>query len=177
MDDHTHDPTVAPPERGTPTGWLPEDGHWEHGTLRRATVHGVRLYNAGEFHESHDCFEDEWYNYGRGNAESRFLHGMVQVAAGAYKHFDFEDSEAQSASGGRTGSGNDDGMRSLFRTALQYFHGLPNDFYGVDLLDVRTVLTNALEDPTALHGWQVRLDGGTPTAREEDFAYVESLEH
>jgi len=33
---------------------------------------------------------------------------MVQVAAGAYKHYDFVD---------------DDGMRSLFRTALQYFQG------------------------------------------------------
>jgi len=35
---------------------------------------------------------------------------MVQVAAGAYKHYDFVD---------------DDGMRSLFRTALQYFQGCP----------------------------------------------------
>jgi hypothetical protein len=102
---------------------------------------------------------------------------MVQVAAGAYKHFDFEDSEAQSASGSRTESGGDAGMRSLFGTALQYFQGVPNDFYGVDLLDVRTVLTNALNDPTELHGWQIRLDGTTPTAREEDFLYAESLEH
>ena len=162
MDDHTRDPSVGPPTSGTPTGWHPDRDVWEHATLRRATVHGVRLYNAGEFHESHDCFEDEWYNYGRGNAESKFLHGMVQVAAGAYKHFDFED---------------DDGMRSLFDTALQYFRGLPNDFYGVDLLDVRTVLTNALNDPEELHGWQIRLDGATPTAREEDFVYAESLEH
>ncbi|MFB6308920.1 MAG: DUF309 domain-containing protein, partial [Haloarculaceae archaeon] len=100
MDDHTTDPSVAPPSRGEPTGWLPDRDRWEHDTLRRATVHGVRLYNGGEYHGSHDCFEDEWYNYGRGTTESAFLHGMVQVAAGAYKHFDFED---------------DDGMRSLFR--------------------------------------------------------------
>jgi hypothetical protein len=177
MDDHTRDPSVGPPDAGAPTGWHPDRREWEHATLRRATVHGVRLYNAGEFHESHDCFEDEWYNYGRGRAESKFLHGMVQVAAGAYKHFDFENSEAQSASGSRTGSGGDAGMRSLFETALQYFQGVPNDFYGVDLLDVRTVLTNALNDPAELHGWRIRLDGTTPTAREEDFQYVESLEH
>jgi predicted metal-dependent hydrolase len=122
----------------------------------------VRLYNAGEFHESHDCFEDEWYNYGRGRPESKFLHGMVQVAAGAYKHYDFED---------------DDGMRSLFRTALQYLQGVPNDFYGVDLLDVRTVVTNALSDPTALDGWQIRVDGERQAASEEDFQYAESLDH
>jgi predicted metal-dependent hydrolase len=87
---------------------------------------------------------------------------MVQVAAGAYKHYDFE---------------NDDGMRSLFRTALDYFRGVPHDFYGVDLLDVRTVMTNALEEPDSLDGWRIRLDGATPTATDADFAYAESLEH
>ena len=113
MSDHTRDPTIGQPESVNPTGWDPKTGEWDHGTLRRAVVHGVRLYNAGEFHESHDCFEAVWYNYGSGTTESAFLHGMVQVAAGAYKHFDFED---------------DDGMRSLFRTALQYLHGeLQND--------------------------------------------------
>ena len=162
MDDHTRDSSVDPPATGSPTGWRPGDEVWEHATLRRALVHGVRLYNSGAYHESHDCFEDEWYNYGRGSAESMFLHGMVQVAAGAYKHVDFE---------------NDDGMRSLFRTALQYFHGLPGDFYGVDLREIRTVVTNALEDPSELDGWRIRLDGERPVAREEDFAYAEALEH
>ncbi|WP_049970181.1 DUF309 domain-containing protein [Haladaptatus cibarius] len=162
MDDHTRDPTAdPPPAQLTPAGWLPEKELWEHGTLRRAVIHGVRLFNSGEFHESHDCFEDEWYNYGNGSTESAFLHGMVQVAAGAYKHFDFED---------------DDGMRSLFRTALQYLHGVPRDFYGVDVTDVRTKMTNALSDPTVLHGWKIPLDGEFPTAREEDFSYAESLE-
>jgi hypothetical protein len=60
MDDHTRDDTVGPPPAGEPTGWLPEENRWKHGTLRRATIHGVRLYNSGEFHESHDCFEDVW---------------------------------------------------------------------------------------------------------------------
>jgi hypothetical protein len=161
MDDHTTDQSVGPPARGTPTGWLPAEGRWEHDTLRRATVHGVRLFNAGEFHESHDCFEDEWYNYGSGTTESAFLHGMVQVAAGAYKHFDFED---------------DGGMRSLFETALQYLHGVPRDYYGVDVLDVRETMTRALDDPTALHGWEIELDGTHPTADASDFGYAESLE-
>jgi predicted metal-dependent hydrolase len=159
MDDHTRDPSVGPPV-GDPTGWR-DDGRWEHATLRRAVVHGVRLYNSNEYHESHDCFEDEWYNYGRGSVESKFLHAMVQVAAGAYKHFDFE---------------NDEGMRSLFRTSLQYFQGVPGDFYGVDVLDVRTTLTNALDDPTALHGWQIKLDGDWPEATPGDFDYADGLE-
>ncbi|WP_255149411.1 DUF309 domain-containing protein [Halorarius halobius] len=163
MDEHTSDPDVPPPTRGDPAGWLGTDttSGWEHATLRKATVHGVRLFNAGKYHESHDCFEAEWYNYGRGTTESKFLHGMVQVAAGAYKHYDFED---------------DDGMRSLFETALQYLQGVPSDFYGVDLLDVRTVVTNALSDPAVLDGWCIELDGGRPTATAEDEAYAERLE-
>jgi predicted metal-dependent hydrolase len=160
MDEHTRDPSVDPPRSGDPTGWR-DDGQWEHATLRRATIHGVRLYNSGEFHESHDCFEDEWYNYGNRTTESAFLHGMVQVAAGAYKHFDFED---------------DNGMRSLFETALQYFHDVPRDFYGVDMLDIRTRLTNALDNPTELHGWRITLDNEHPKAREEDTEYASSLQ-
>ncbi|WP_232685954.1 DUF309 domain-containing protein [Halobacterium zhouii] len=160
MDDHTRDDSVGPPADGNPTGWLPERARWEHGTLRKAVGHGVRLYNSGEFHESHDCFEAEWYNYGSGTTESAFLHGMVQVAAGAYKHFDFED---------------DSGMRSLFETALQYLEGAPADFYGVDLPAVRGTLRAALEDPTALHGWQIPLDGRRDEAGPVDEAYAEAL--
>ncbi|MHB9286094.1 DUF309 domain-containing protein [Halobacteriales archaeon Cl-PHB] len=159
MDDHTRDPTVPPPS-GDPAGWR-ADGRWEHATLRKAVVHGVRLFNDGAYHESHDCFEHEWYNYGRGTDESRFLHGMVQVAAGTYKHVDFED---------------DAGMRSLFRTALDYLTGLPTDYYGVDLLTVRTRLTNADADPSVVEGWQIPLDGDTPRAGPEDYAVAESFE-
>jgi predicted metal-dependent hydrolase len=164
MDEHTRNDGVGPPISGSPTGWhegRAESNGWEHGTLRRAVVHGVRLYNSGEYHESHDCFEAEWYNYGRGSVESKFLHGMVQVAAGAYKHFDFE---------------NDDGMRSLFETALQYLRDVPDDFYGVDVLDVETTITNALDDPTTIHGWAIRLDGEFPEARPVDFEFAEGLE-
>lgn len=161
MDDHTRDPTVDPPAIGSPTGWLQDAGHWEHDTLRRATRHGIRLYNDGAFHESHDCFEIEWYNYGNGTIESAFLHGMVQVAAGAYKHFDFED---------------DAGMRSLFTTARQYLHGVPGDFYGVDVNDVRNALTDAMTNPTYLEDWKITLDGARPLATHDDYAYAAALD-
>jgi len=160
VDDHTTDPEVPPPVRGQPAGWLPDEGRWEHDTLRRATVHGVRLYNAGDYHEAHDCFEDEWYNYGRGTTESAFAHGMVQVAAGAYKRFDFED---------------DAGMESLFETALQYLDGVPADYYGVDVTNVRATLAAALDDPAVLDGWRIELDGDTPGADRWDRAYAEQL--
>ena len=158
MDDHTHDPSVAPPLAGEPTGWNPETGFWDHGTLRLAVIYGVRFFNVGDYHASHDCFEDEWYNYGSGTVESAFLHGMVQVAAGVYKHVDFE---------------NDSGMRSLFETALQYLGGLPADFYGVDLTDIRTTLQRALDEPTIVEGWQLTVDGETPIAQESDRRYLD----
>ena len=49
MDDHARDDSVGP--AGNPTGWR-ADGQWEHATLWRAVVHGVALYNDGEFHAS-----------------------------------------------------------------------------------------------------------------------------
>ncbi|ELZ02709.1 DUF309 domain-containing protein [Natrialba asiatica] len=161
MDEHTNDPSVDPPPNA-PTGWITREdgGCWEHATLRRATVHGVRLFNDGAFHESHDCFEAEWYNYGRGTVESSFCHGMVQVAAGVYK---------------RIGFANNDGLRSLFRTALQYVQGVPRDFYGVDLLDVRTVLTNAIDTPERVDEWQIRLDNDYPTADPADYEFAAAL--
>lgn len=160
MDEHTQDPTVPPPP-GNPAGWRPDTGQWDHATLRRAVVHGVRLYNSGAYHPSHDCFEMEWYNYGHGTTESAFLHGMVQVAAGSLK---FDEAE------------NVQGLRSLFETALQYLHGTPRDYYGVDVLEVRTELTTALDDPAAITGYQIRLDGDQPTAREVDYEYAADLE-
>ncbi|WP_306058457.1 DUF309 domain-containing protein [Natronococcus wangiae] len=164
MTEHTRDHTVAPPITGSPTGWNSDRGEsngWEHGTLRRAVVHGVRLFNDRAFHESHDCFEAEWYNYGRGTTESAFLHGMVQVAAGAYKRADFDD---------------DGGMRSLFETALQYLQDVPSDYYGVDAVEVRATLENALEDPSRIDGWRIPLDGDRPTARPIDYEFAADLE-
>lgn len=164
MDDHTRDNTVGPPTSGNPTGWDASQGPsngWEHGTLRRAVIHGVRLYNAREYHEAHDCFEAEWFNYGSGSTESAFLHGMVQVAAGAYKRVDFES---------------DDGMRSLFETALEYLRGVPDDFYGVDVADVRATLRAALDDPSAIDGWQISLDGACPEAYPADYEYAERID-
>ena len=191
MDEHTMDPTVGPPV-GNPSGWcegpLPDDvdeaafwdadGYWRHATLRRAVVHGVRLFNSGAYHESHDCFEDEWYNYGSGTTESAFLHGMVQVAAGTLKYVgtDANSGKAGGKSRDPVHRGDVDGMRSLFRTALQYLQDVPRDFYGVDVLDVRTKLTNARAAPSVLDGWRIQLDGGRPTARPVDYAFVEDLE-
>jgi len=67
-------------------------------------------------------------------------------------------------------------MRSLFSTALQYLEGVPADFYGVDVDDVRATIAAARDDPSALEGWQIRLDGQRPEVREADYAHVETIE-
>jgi predicted metal-dependent hydrolase len=64
-------------------------------------------------------------------------------------------------------------MRSLFETALQYLHGVPSDYYGVDVLEVRTTLAKAVNDPTVVDGWQIKLDGGRSKARPEDYSSLE----
>ena len=164
MDEHTRDPGVPPP-LGNPSGWQRHPsgrgGYWEHATLRRAVDHGVRLFNAGAYHEAHDCFEYEWYNYGAGSTESAFLHGMVQVAAGALKHADFED---------------DGGMRSLYETAAEYLAGVPADFYGVDVEAVRAHVVEARETPSAIERFAISLDGERPTARDRDYEHVSGIE-
>jgi predicted metal-dependent hydrolase len=158
MRDHTSLAEVPPPS-GNPTGWDPEQG-WEHATLRRAVVHGVRLFNAGAFHDAHDCFEDEWYNYGQGRTESRFCHGMVQVAAAGLKRE----------------SGDPAGVDSLVGTALTYLRGVPADFYGVDVRAIRHVLKDAQSDPERFEDWQLTLDGDQPVAGPAEYAYVDGLE-
>lgn len=162
MSEHTRDPSVDPPPDGrAPAGWVPEQNRWRHDTLRRATCHGVKLFNDGAYHAAHDCFEDEWYNYGNGTTESAFAHGMVQVSAGAYKYHERD---------------NVGGMRSLFETATQYLRGTPVDFYGVDVLAVRTALENARTDSSVLDGWYLTLDGREPMATEVDYAYAAGLD-
>ena len=161
MDDHTRDPTVQPPPAGQdPPGWMAAEGRWAHDTLRQATIHGVRLANAGEYHEAHDCFEDEWFNYGNGTMEKSFLQGMTQVAAGAYKYTGFDNSA---------------GLRKLFDSAHGYLEGIPDQFYGVAVAALRDDIEAIRYNPQQVESLQIALDGRYPTAREEDLGYAASL--
>lgn len=157
MAEHTRDPTVAPPD-GDPTGW---DGEaWAHPTCRRAIEHGVRLFNDAAYHPAHDCFEAEWYGYGRGTAEATLLQGLVQIAAGAYK-----ETLDQSA-----------GRRSLLTTALGYLEDVPADSYGLDVPAVRRDAARAKLDGEHVADWTITLDGRVPVADDDDYAYAAALE-
>ena len=158
MDEHTRDRSVGPPPAGqSPPGWLPEERRWEHDTLRKATIHGVRLVNEGEYHEAHDCFEDEWFNYGNGTMEKSFLQGMTQVAAGAYKY---------------TGFDNEAGLRKLMDSAHGYLVGIPARYYGVDVESLRTDITAIRHKPARVETLEISIDGRYPTAREADIEYA-----
>jgi len=85
---------------------------------------------------------------------------MVQLAAGAYKHFYYE---------------NDTGMARLFGTSLTYLRDVPDDFYGVDVPVVRNLLRDGLDDSTSLEDGQIRLDGAYPTVRRVDREFIESI--
>jgi predicted metal-dependent hydrolase len=161
MDEHTRDKSVEPPPTGqNPSGWLPTENRWEHDTLRQATIHGVRLTNAGDYHEAHDCFEDEWFNYGNGTLEKSFLQGMTQVAAGAYKY---------------TGFDNTAGLRKLLDSAHGYLVGVPADFYGVDVAALRDDILAIRRDPSRADSLLIAIDGQYPSAREVDLGYAASL--
>jgi hypothetical protein len=44
------------------------------------------------------------------------------------------------------------------------------------VLEVRTTVTNALEDPVVLEGWKIPLDGDVPDATPADFDYADRLD-
>jgi hypothetical protein len=57
-----------------------------------------------------------------------------------------------------------------------YLRGVPDDFYGVDVDDVRATLRAALDDPAALDGWQISLDGARTEAYPADYEYAERID-
>jgi hypothetical protein len=53
---------------------------------------------------------------------------------------------------------------------------VPDDYYGVDVAEIRDRLRAALDDPTVIEGWQLSLDGQRPTAYDVDYEYAERLD-
>lgn len=133
---------------------------WEYQELRVATVHGVALFNTGRYHPSHDCFEAAWYNFGAGSAESAFLHGMAQVAAGMHKLTAHENSA---------------GFVSLWKTARTYLQPHPSTYYGVDMDDLRQLLTAGVSNPDPISSPQLMLDGDVPIADESTARYLNQV--
>lgn len=80
---------------------------------------GVALFNAGEYFEAHEVWEELWL---AASGDQRiFLQGLIQLAA-ALHHF---------------GRGNLLGMRSLLAAGLAKLDGFPDAHWGIDVAKLR----------------------------------------
>src|SRR5581483_2202811 len=76
---------------------------------------GVLLFNAGDYFEAHEVWEDLWAE-SHGPAR-RFYQGLIQAAVGLC-HF---------------GNGNLGGAAKLYRSSRDYMDGLGERFFGLDV--------------------------------------------
>jgi len=91
-------------------------------------IAGIDLYNAGEFHASHDAWEDRWMGE-VGPDEKLFLQAMIQSAV-AFHHLQI----------GRPGA-----ARRMYQMAKEKFTRLGKDvFMSLDLIDYQAQLDVAL---------------------------------
>jgi predicted metal-dependent hydrolase len=91
-------------------------------------IAGIDLYNAGEFHASHDAWEERWMGE-VGPDEKLFLQAMIQSAV-AFHHLEI----------GRPGA-----ARRMYQMAKEKFARLGKRvFMSLDLEDYQAQLDNAL---------------------------------
>jgi len=95
---------------------------------------GVAIYNAGGYHAAHDAWEDHWLDLESGTDDERFLHGLIQFTAAVY----------------HATEGNDSGATGLAESARGYLAGLPDDYRGVNVAEVRDFLGALGADPDLL---------------------------
>jgi predicted metal-dependent hydrolase len=91
-------------------------------------IAGIDLYNAGEFHASHDAWEERWMGE-VGPDEKLFLQAMIQSAV-AFHHLQIE----------RPGA-----ARRMYQMAKEKFARLGKEvFMSLDLTDYQAQLDSAL---------------------------------
>jgi predicted metal-dependent hydrolase len=83
-------PAGGPPAAGPDpedAGWRPDlpPGDPERFRDSPGLLHGVELFNAGEFWEAHEAWEGVWMPYRR-EAGADFFKGLIQIAAGCHHH-------------------------------------------------------------------------------------------
>jgi uncharacterized protein len=111
---------------------------------------GVDLFNAGEWFEAHEVWEDAWH-LAEGQRK-RFYQGLIQCAV-TLEH---------------VRRGNPRGVRSVMKTALPKFEGLPAVYLGVDvpklIADMKAAVQPILDlpaetfDPALPRGQQLPFD-------------------
>ncbi|QDU60538.1 hypothetical protein Pan216_13800 [Planctomycetes bacterium Pan216] len=76
---------------------------------------GVRLFNRGDWFESHDAWEELWHNTAGGDRD--FYQGLIQVAVGLCHLY----------------NGNDEGARRMYSRATGYLQRFLPHHQGLDL--------------------------------------------
>ena len=92
---------------------------------------GIAIYNAGGYHDAHDAWEDRWLDLEAGTDDERFLHGLIQFTAAVHHGY----------------QGNWKGLSGLAGSARAYLAGLPADYRGVNLGEIRAYLAALDRDP------------------------------
>jgi predicted metal-dependent hydrolase len=80
---------------------------------------GLRHFNAREFFEAHEVWEEVWLT--EGEPEKTFLQGIIQIAA-AFHHYR---------------RGNTDGAETLLAAGIVKISRFPADHRGLAILDLR----------------------------------------
>ena len=87
----------------------------QHDTPDSRYLTGVELFNAGEFFEAHEVWEDLWMECS--SAERRFFQALIQAAV-ALHHF---------------GRGNSTGATRLFHSGRRYMEPYRPAYLGLDV--------------------------------------------
>ncbi|GMU23064.1 MAG: hypothetical protein AMXMBFR13_31470 [Phycisphaerae bacterium] len=104
---------------------------------------GLAHFNAGEFFEAHEAWEDAWN--GTSGRRSDFYRGLIQMAV-VWEHY-------------RRRNGL--GVRKVFATARQLWQDLPGVYMGLDLREFERKMATRLADVLAApDGAPVSVDPG-----------------
>ena len=83
---------------------------------------GIGLFNAGEFYEAHEVWEDVWRE--ADGLEKKFLQGLIQAAVALHHR----------------STGNVVGAGSLMARGLRNLEGYPAEYGGIRLAELRGAL-------------------------------------
>jgi len=117
---------------------------------------GLAIYNAGDYHEAHDAWEDRWLDLQSGTDDERFLHGLIQFTAAVHHAHERQW-------GGATG---------LADSACEYLDNLGPTYRGVALAPVREFLAALSADPELVERRRpptLTHEGEAPTLSTLDF--------
>ena len=117
---------------------------------------GVAVYNAGEYHAAHDAWEGTWLELPRDSDDERFLHGLIQFTAAVH----------------HARRRNWAGACGLAESGREYLDGLPADYRGVNVGEVREYLRRLGADPERVERARpipLTVDGAAVTPADLDF--------